>query len=278
MKPQEYMNTSLLDILFENRNKSYGAYIMRLEYEHNVRKAMFIGIFGCLSVVLFPSLYNFFSAGKHIDEKVRTISVQFTDFKQEDKSVKKIQPVKPKTTVEAAPAKATVAFVEPKIVENTDVDKGSVNLNNAVEVGTKNSAGTGEAILNTNSTTTTDHGTTSGDNTNTNEKKSEETPIVIVEEQASFEQGLPALYKWLGANIKYPSQCRQNGIEGKVIVRFIVEKDGTVTAPQVVRGVHTLLDNEAIRVMNLMPKWKPGKQRGNAVRSYFTLPIKFTLE
>ena len=100
----------------------------------------------------------------------------------------------------------------------------------------------------------------------------------VVEQQAEFPDGQAALFKWLSQNIKYPAVARENNIQGKVILRFIVEKDGTVNGVTVLRGTNDLLDKEAVRVVKDMPKWKPGKQRGNAVRSYFTLPVVFKLE
>lgn len=83
--------------------------------------------------------------------------------------------------------------------------------------------------------------------------------------------------KWIAKNIKYPIIASDNGIEGKVFVQFVVEKDGSVTNIKVARGVDASLDREALRVISEMPKWKPGKQRGKAVRVSYTLPIAFRL-
>lgn len=83
--------------------------------------------------------------------------------------------------------------------------------------------------------------------------------------------------KWIGKNVNYPVLAMENGIEGKVYVQFVVERDGSVSNIKVVRGVDASLDKEAIRVISAMPKWKPGKQRGKAVRVSYTLPIAFQL-
>ena len=83
------------------------------------------------------------------------------------------------------------------------------------------------------------------------------------------------LYEFLGKNIQYPEMAKENGIQGKVFVDFVVMKDGTIRDVKVVKGVDEALDNEAIRIVQMMPKWKPGKQRGKAVNARFTLPIKF---
>ena len=84
--------------------------------------------------------------------------------------------------------------------------------------------------------------------------------------------------KFLGKNIKYPPQAMENEIQGRVIVTFVIMKDGSITNAEVVRGVDPLLDKEALRVVNLMPKWKPGKQRGKAVNVKYTIPVTFRLQ
>lgn len=86
-----------------------------------------------------------------------------------------------------------------------------------------------------------------------------------------------SLLKWIANHIEYPQSALDNNIQGKVVLRFVVEKDGSIGDVIVVRKVDPALDKEAVRVVKSMPKWKPGKQRGKAVRSYFTLPIAFVL-
>lgn len=85
------------------------------------------------------------------------------------------------------------------------------------------------------------------------------------------------MYSYLGEEVDYPDMAFDNNIQGKVYVQFVVEKDGSITDVNVIKGVHKTLDNEAIRVVSGMPKWKPGKQRGKAVRVRYTIPINFTI-
>ena len=101
--------------------------------------------------------------------------------------------------------------------------------------------------------------------------------FVVVEEQPLFPGGNAAMMKFLGDNIKYPVEAQEKGLEGRVILNFVVEKDGALTDIQIVRGVDPLLDNEAARVIKSMPNWEPGKQRGEVVRVRFTLPTVFRL-
>ncbi|NJN42079.1 MAG: energy transducer TonB [Flammeovirgaceae bacterium] len=101
--------------------------------------------------------------------------------------------------------------------------------------------------------------------------------FVIVETRPEFPGGDTELMKFLFENLKYPSAARRMGVEGKVFVSMVVEKDGTITNPTVMRGFDTSCDNEALRVMGLMPKWIPGKQRGKPVRVKVSFPITFKM-
>ncbi len=102
--------------------------------------------------------------------------------------------------------------------------------------------------------------------------------FVVVEEQPEFPGGNAAMMKFLSDNIRYPVIAQENGIQGRVICNFVVERDGSITDVQVVRGQDPSLDREAVRVIQQMPRWKPGKQRGAPVRVRFTLPVVFRLQ
>ena len=97
----------------------------------------------------------------------------------------------------------------------------------------------------------------------------------VVEDMPSFPGG--NVSKWIAKNVKYPVLAMENGIQGKVFIQFVIERDGSITDVKVVRGVDASLDKEAVRVVQSMPKWKPGKQRGKPVRVAYTLPINFQL-
>lgn len=105
----------------------------------------------------------------------------------------------------------------------------------------------------------------------------EDEVYVAVEQPAEFPEGQGALMRWLGEHIEYPAEAKAQNIQGRVVVKFIIEKDGTVSHAEVARGVNKLLDQEAIRVVMSMPKWIPGKNNGETVRSYFNLPVTFRI-
>ncbi len=102
--------------------------------------------------------------------------------------------------------------------------------------------------------------------------------FVFVEEYPEFPNGEENLYKYLGSNIKYPHDALENGIQGTVVVKFVVEKDGSISNVKAVRKIGGGCDEEAVRVVKRMPRWKPGKQSGKPVRTEFTLPIQFKLK
>ena len=111
------------------------------------------------------------------------------------------------------------------------------------------------------------------------EEASDEIPVFqVVEEMPEFPGGMGECLKFLGKNIKYPVEAQKAGVQGKVIVQFVVEKDGNIANPKVVRSIDPDLDGEAIRVISIMPKWKPGMQKGQPVRVKYTVPVTFRLD
>jgi periplasmic protein TonB len=113
----------------------------------------------------------------------------------------------------------------------------------------------------------------------TAEKEEEEAQVFfIVEEMPEFPGGELALRTYIANSIKYPVIAQENGIQGKVYVTFVVDRDGGISNAKIARGVDASLDKEALRVVNSLPKWKPGKQRGKPVRVSYTVPINFVLQ
>ncbi len=103
------------------------------------------------------------------------------------------------------------------------------------------------------------------------------TIYVVVEQDPEFPGGMESLYQYLAGNVKYPAEAKANKIEGRVYVTFVVEKDGSVTNARIIRSPHESLSAEALRVVQAMPKWRPGRTGGKPVRVQFNLPINFKL-
>lgn len=110
------------------------------------------------------------------------------------------------------------------------------------------------------------------------EEVKEEEIFTVVESMPEFPGGMGALMKYLATNIKYPPLAKESGIQGRVFINFVVEPDGSISNVKVLRGIGGGCDEEAVRVVEAMPKWKPGKQRGKPVRVSYNLPVKFTLQ
>lgn len=112
----------------------------------------------------------------------------------------------------------------------------------------------------------------------TEAKQDENGNYILVEKMPEFKGGMDALFKYLGENITYPAEAKEKEIEGKVYVSFLIDKNGAINNVKIVRGVHELLDNEAVRVISAMPKWEPGKHDGKKVVVAYNLPISFKLK
>lgn len=110
------------------------------------------------------------------------------------------------------------------------------------------------------------------------EEPEEQQIFQVVEEMPEFPGGMAECLKFISKNIKYPTIAQENGIQGRVIIQFVVNQDGSIVDPVVMRTVDPYLDKEALRVIQMMPKWKPGKQRGKPVRVKYTVPVTFKLQ
>ncbi len=113
------------------------------------------------------------------------------------------------------------------------------------------------------------------ENAQLSESSGEEDVFMVVDESPEFPGGTSALMGYLRDNMVVPDSCRENNIQGRVLVTFIVEKDGSITKPKVIKSVHPILDAEALRLVSAMPKWKPGRQNGEVQRVKYTIPVNF---
>ena len=110
------------------------------------------------------------------------------------------------------------------------------------------------------------------------QKDQKEEPFNVVEDMPAFPGGMEAMSQFISSNIKYPADAKKQKVDGRVLVKFVVEKDGSITEVKVIKPAFPSLDAEAIRVVKAMPKWKPGYQNGQAVRVQFAMPINFSLK
>ncbi len=251
---------SLEEIVFKNRNKEYGSYVLRKKYRRYLTISLIVGILVLFSAAAYPLINAYLNKEKLLREKEKSVTAEMLNMPKEDLPPPPPPPPPPEALVEK------VKFTAPKVVEDTNVesDFGKQDLLNQ----NKNNEAPSEEVQVEEKEV----------KTQVIEQKVEAEVFLIVEEPPTFPGGEAALYKWLGENLKYPEEAKELGIQGRVFVSFVVEPDGSTSNAVVKRGIGGGCDEEAIRIVKAMPKWGPGKQRGQPVRVQFNLPIKFTLQ
>ena len=288
MNTQEFKTATFNDIIFEHRNKQYGAYAIRNQYETAMRKATVSAVALFLLLICVPLLAaKFETTIVPEDENCEewTITNVHTTPPPLNAPSKPLTPPPPQ-----APKQSTSKSVVYVIVKNnTFIEKEDTTTappDNAIagaktQTGTETGATNGIETPNANSTTILD------DMSSIVEEKLKTTAapvdtttytVVMIEQQPTFPDGEAALFKYLANNLKYPAIARESSIDGTVYVQFTIAKDGSITGTKVLRGIGGGCNEEAMRVINAMPNWKPGRQQGNAVKVRYTLPIKFRLQ
>ena len=265
---------TLEEIVFQNRNKSYGAYSLRTDYQNVIKKSLLIGIgiFGL--AVLTPMLW----AKVESKEKVVVIATVMDIIEPPKEEIKPIEPVTPPPLkVEEVKVKM-IDFRNLEIVDTEEEippipDQDLLN-NTDAKIGDKNQDG--EVM---------DIPVEDPDAIKANQPEmpvaavtEEKNQVFItVEQNPEFAGGMNALLKFLQKNLRYPTPAVNANVMGKVYMQFVVGQDGNISKVDVLKGIGFGCDEEAQRVVKLMPKWSPGRQSGRAVAVRFTLPISFQL-
>ena len=266
-KQDNLLYANLDDLIFENRNKEYGAYYLRQIYHKHIVKSVITAFIFFVLFVSSPLIYNYIK-GK-VDDANKVKVVEYTTL-AEPPPIDKNQP--PPPPVEPPPPlKSTVKFTPPIIKPDEEVTEApppAVEELKEADPGTKtvegNSNGVDASLLEGNGKEAIDEGPP---------------PILtIVEKMPVFPGGEQELFNYLNKNIKYPAIARENGIQGRVFVTFVVDAEGKVKDAKILRGLGSGLDDEALRVVRNMPAWKPGMQNGRVVQVQYNLPIVFTLK
>jgi protein TonB len=190
----------------------------------------------------------------------------------------KAPPPPPPPVAEPPPRKPTIAFVAPKVKKDEEVQEEApppdVEQLKEIDISTKTQEGVEGGVPEG----LEDEGEPAPPPVVEVEVEGKpEEVFKVVEQKPEFPDGEAAMLKFIYDNIKYPSIARENGVEGMVVVSFVVEKDGSISDARIARDIGAGCGQEAVRVVNMMPKWNPGKQRGRPVRVQFNLPVKFKL-
>lgn len=253
------------DIVFEKRNKDYGAYFNRKNYFRNALIAAGIALLILIFVVAYPAISELFTFE---DEVKETAPREMTVNLDQPPPITPNQPPPPDVRI-PPPVKTVIKFLPPKVTEKEIVEEEEMPTIEEIkenETGSVAVEGTGEVVF---EEPVAAVGNGDGD---------EDKIFYAVEQQAEFPGGFAEMMKFLRKNIKYPASAKRMGIEGKVFVKFIVDKEGAISNIEISKGINADLDKEAMRVIKLMPPWKAGKQNGRAVKSQFVLPVYFKLD
>lgn len=259
---------SWTELVFENHNKSYGAYYLRKIYADHVVRSSIIAIISFSLAVAGPVIYDWIAgiAGDLNKSKITDVTTL-----EAPPPIDKNEPPPPPPPAEPPPPlKSTVKFVAPEVVKDEEVQDEpppTVEELKEVEVGTKTEEGDPDGV----DASLVDDG-----------KVIDEAPQIftIVEQMPEFPGGEAAMLKYIAEKTNYPAMERENGIQGTVFLTFVVRPDGKIDDVKILRGVSggPNLANEAVRVIKSMPKWKAGKQNGREVNVQFQLPVRFTLK
>ena len=270
-----------VDLVFAGKNQDYGAYKLRKGTSGRNIKALVI-------LIIAAALVGGFLAWKVIEQKnaeqqqaymeaMQLAQLQKEAKKQEEKKQEQVKPkVEPKKEIPVA--RETQKFVAPvikkdELVKESNQMKQMDQLDAKIAVGTETHEGakdrTIEAVRNDIAVATPPPAP--------NEEVTQKV-FDVVEVMPSFPGGQAALLQYLNSHVKYPVVAQENGIQGRVTISFVVERDGSITDVKVARSVDPSLDKEAARVVSSMPRWTPGKQNGSAVRVKFNVPVVFKLQ
>lgn len=264
------------DLVFQGRNKVYGAYQLRRgTSKRNIVSMIFVAAVAAVAYLGLAAYNSYQEAQKAKFEAEMEASL--LDAKKEAKVEKKTETPKVEQVQKVEKVKSSIAFTPPVIKKDSEV-KPEEEMKTQDELKeTKTAIGAFDVKGNDDAGGTVLKAVEEIAAPEPPKHEEEQDKIFeVVEQQPQFPGG--SVNRWLADHIKYPVVAAENGISGRVVVQFVVERDGSVSQVRVVRGVDPSLDKEAQRVISSMPKWIPGKQNGQAVRSRFTVPVTFRLQ
>ncbi len=269
---------SLDEMLFEHRNKAYGAFALRNEYSANLSRAALFGTTAILLIFLGSFVFHKLNPDPVIQIPGGPVIELIDEPSIIPDEVVPPEVIPPQKQQDKVATVLIPELVEP--VENKQPEVGSVPTTEQIEVavpGTQTHDGpaiegdfqAGGPVEKTGSILIPDPPALP--------EKVEDKTLTHSEVMPEFDGGMNKMYKWLGRNLKYPETAVNAGTQGRVVLTFVVEKNGKISDVKVLKGIGFGCDEEAIRVVKAMPAWKPGLQNGKPVRVKYTLPLFFSL-
>lgn len=277
MSKIDLISNEWTDLVFEGRNQSYGAYKLRKgTAKRNVWALIIVGLAAAL-LYLGLQLQKMAEANKKV-ENTQAVELAKLNTEKKEAKVEKKEIIKQEPEKVVERVKSSVKFTAPVIKKDSEVkEEDEIKLDEVQKsdkaIGALNVLGNDEvggAVLKAKEDIAAPEPP---------KHVVEETKIfTVVEQMPMYPGGDGALMGYLRDNIKYPTVAAENGVQGRVVVGFVVERDGSITDVKILRGVDPSLDREAMRVVKNMPRWNPGKQNGSAVRVKYQVPVSFRLQ
>ena len=277
MSKIDLISNEWTDLVFEGRNQAYGAYKLRKgTAKRNIWALIIVGLAAAL-LYLGLQLQKMAEANKKV-ENTEAVELAKLNTEKKEAKVEKKEIIKQEPEKVVEQVKSSVKFTAPIIKKDSEVkEEDEIKLDEVQKsdkaVGAFTVEGNDEvggAVLKAKEDIAAPEPP---------KHVVEETKIfTVVEQMPMFPGGDGALMGYLRDNIHYPTVAAENGVQGRVVVGFVVERDGSITDVNILRGVDPSLDREAMRVVKSMPKWTPGKQNGSAVRVKYQVPVSFRLQ
>ena len=277
MSKIDLISNEWTDLVFEGRNQAYGAYKLRKgTAKRNVWALLIVGLAAAL-LYLGLQLQKMAEANKKV-ENTQAVEIAKLNTEKKEAKVEKKEIIKQEPEKVVEQVKSSVKFTAPIIKKDSEVkEEDEIKLDEVQKsdkaVGAFTVEGNDEvggAVLKAKEDIAAPEPP---------KHVVEETKIfTVVEQMPMYPGGDGALMGYLRDNIHYPTVAAENGVQGRVVVGFVVERDGSITDVKILRGVDPSLDREAMRVVKSMPKWTPGKQNGSAVRVKYQVPVSFRLQ
>ena len=286
MSKVDIISQQWCDLVFEGRNKSYGAYDLRSKAGRRHLYAIIDILVGI--AVIAGLIFTYAKAKEAIQASLATDTEAVTELselkkdelKKEEPKVQKQEEQPKQEQLQKVAVHASVGFTVPDIVDKVDeskkiknqeeLNRSNISIAAVDYAGDANGKGTIDDLL---------KGQEAGGDAPQQKQKEEEAPIhTVVEQQPQFPGGEAALLAYVAKNIKYPAIAVEQEIQGTVQLRFVVEANGSIGDVQVVKSLESHCDKEAIRVVKSLPRFIPGKQQGRPVRVWFTLPVRYSIQ
>ncbi|MBF9255252.1 energy transducer TonB [Pontibacter sp. 172403-2] len=274
MEASKLDKASLDDIVFDGRNKAYGAYLLRKLYNSHLIKAAIIATLLFLLFISVPLIKKMIVGEEEVVETERIVTeVELAQPPPVEENTPPPPPPPPELPPPPPPVRSTVKYTPPVVKRDEEVveeeEIPDVEVLEEIDAGVETIEGDNNAPP--------DLGDIDGTSDVVAEAV-EEKPYTYVEQMPEFPGGESEMLKYLGKNIRYPAAAQRAGVEGLVVLSFVVSKTGEISDIQVLKKLGAGTDEEAVRVVKSMPKWTPGKQNGRTVPVRYTLPVRFTIK